>query len=226
MVAEGKRREKTHSVNEINLWRMILLLPMALLLRLWCLSLRFRVLDQAKELMQDSPNPSVFLIWHNRLFVAAEIYRRYRSGNPVYAVVSASKDGAWLSAFFLLMGIKTIRGSQNFRGTQALREIYKHLDSGKDIAITPDGSRGPIYKLKPGAVAAAKRVGSCILMTCLFEKSKQLNSWDRFYVPMPFSKVEFRAEELSYLDIKKQGSNLEAQALYVESRLKQLGNDL
>ena len=43
------------------------------------------------------------------------------------------------------MGIKTVRGSQNFRGTQALREIYQHLGLDRDIAITPDGSRGPIY---------------------------------------------------------------------------------
>ncbi|MGB0371732.1 MAG: lysophospholipid acyltransferase family protein [Opitutales bacterium] len=212
-------------MNHINKWRLLVLLPLAILVRAWCATLRFETEEEDRALMQNSPNPTVFLIWHNRLFVAAEIYRRYRKGNPVYALVSASKDGAWLSAFFHLMGIGTVRGSRNFRGTQALREMMNHVKSGKDIAITPDGSKGPMYQLKPGVLMPAKRAGGVVLMSCIFSKSRQLNSWDKFYIPRPFSKVRFLAESISYEDIKKGNSSTEAQATLLENRLLRLGQD-
>ena len=57
-------------------------LPLALLLRVWCLTLRFHASDESRQVMKDAANPTVFLLWHNRLFVAADIYRRYRTGHP------------------------------------------------------------------------------------------------------------------------------------------------
>ena len=201
------------------------LLPFAAVIRVWCATLRYEADEDSRVVIRDAPNPTVFLLWHNRLFVAADIYKRFRKGHPMHALVSASKDGAWLSAFFKWMGIETVRGSRNFRGTQALRELLKHVKSGKDIAITPDGSKGPIYKLKPGVLMPAKHAGGVVLMTAAFAKSKQLKSWDRFHIPMPFSKVVFRAEKITYADIKKAGLNAEVQAHFLESRLMSLGED-
>ena len=216
---------QTREVNHINLWRSITLLPLAALVRIWCATLRYEADEQSRAVMRDAPNPMVFLLWHNRIFVAADIYKRFRKGHPMNALVSASKDGAWLTAFFKWMGINTVRGSRNFRGTQALRELLKHVKSGKDIAITPDGSKGPIYKLKTGVLMPAKYTGGVVLMTAIFAKSKQLNSWDRFYIPMPFSKVIFKAEHVAFEDIKKAGPNSEAQAHFLESRLMSIGED-
>src|SRR5581483_5081500 len=61
-------------------------------------------------LFRSEEQPIVFLVWHNRLFVVAEIYRRFRGRRPTYGLVSASRDGAWLAAFFSLMGLKAVRG--------------------------------------------------------------------------------------------------------------------
>ena len=62
-------------------------------------------------------------------------------------------------------------------------------------------------------------------MTAVFGRSKQVNSWDKFYIPMPFSKVTFKAKYIAYEDIKKQGQSIAAQALFLEKCLLALGED-
>ncbi|MCH2155519.1 MAG: lysophospholipid acyltransferase family protein [Opitutales bacterium] len=209
-------------VHHIEWWRGLLLFPLAGLLRLWCLTLRFHLSERDRDTMLNTPGPVVFLLWHNRLFVAAEVYRRLRRGYQVSGLISASKDGAWLSAFFSLMGIGTVRGSRNYRGTQALRELAAHVKRGGDIAITPDGSRGPIYEMKPGALLPARLAGTVIIVSCRFSRYRRLSSWDRFYIPMPFSSVYLRCEYFNYAEIKKAHPTTEDQTRFFEDRLNTL----
>jgi lysophospholipid acyltransferase (LPLAT)-like uncharacterized protein len=54
--------------------------------------------------------PTAVVLWHNRLFLTPEIFRRYRSRRRIHGLVSASKDGAWLAAFYRLIGIQPVRG--------------------------------------------------------------------------------------------------------------------
>jgi lysophospholipid acyltransferase (LPLAT)-like uncharacterized protein len=139
--------------------------------------------------------PVAIVLWHNRLFLAAEIVRRYRQGRPAYALVSASQDGAWLSAFFSLAGLRTVRGSSSRLGREAATALVDVLRQGHDIGITPDGPRGPCYELKPGAVIVPRRTGApLVLVGAEFESAWRLRSWDRFYVPKPFSRVRMRCE--------------------------------
>ena len=139
--------------------------------------------------------PVAIVLWHNRLFLAAEIVRRFRGGRPAYAVVSASQDGAWLSAFFALVGLRTVRGSSSRLGREAATALVDTLRAGYDVGITPDGPRGPLYDLKPGGVIVARRTRAPILLIgCAFESAWRLRSWDRFYVPKPFSRVRMRCE--------------------------------
>jgi len=86
-------------VHEVSGWRRALLWPAGLLLRLWGRSLRFEVTPEDFARWTKRDEPIAIVLWHNRLFLAAEIVRRFRTGRPAYALVSASQDGAWLSAF-------------------------------------------------------------------------------------------------------------------------------
>lgn len=175
-----------------------LLYPIGLLFRIWTFSIRFDYKEQngSKEL-KDLEGPMILFLWHNRLFLAGEWHSRLRKGKTCFGLISASRDGAWLETFYGWAGIRAIRGSQNRRGTQALRDLIKVIKSGHDVGITPDGSRGPKYQAKQGAVALA-RIARQPLLLLSFEYSRcfKLDSWDEFIIPYPFSKVIVRTRLL------------------------------
>ena len=182
-------------VREIMGWRRALLWPFGLLLRLWGRSLRFDTTTADFAAYTKKDQPVAIVLWHNRLFLAAEIVRRYRGGRPAYALVSASQDGAWLAAFFSLVGLATVRGSSSRLGREAATALVETLRAGYDIGITPDGPRGPCYELKPGGVIVARRTRAPLLLIgAEFQSAWRLRSWDRFYLPKPFSRVRMRCE--------------------------------
>ena len=183
-------------VHAISGWRRWLLWPLGLLVRGWCFTLRIEADPDSRRLLGGMDTAAVFTLWHNRLFIAAELYRRFRRGKRLFALVSASKDGAWLAAFFEVVGLRTVRGSSSRFGREALHSLADKLHQGEDVGITPDGPRGPCYDLKGGGVILARKTGATtILMGMRFTKAWRLPSWDRFYLPYPFSLVEIRAEE-------------------------------
>lgn len=180
----------SRQVYGIEGWRRCLLYPLGLLVRLWGASLRFETTPESEKWLRHLEDPVAFVLWHNRLFLVSEIFRRYRQRRPVYGLVSASKDGAWLAAFFSLVGISSVRGSSSRLGREAVTALLDVLRAGNDIGITPDGPRGPMYDFKSGALIVSRRSRSPImLLGGAFESAWQLKSWDRFYLPKPFSKV-------------------------------------
>lgn len=182
-------------MHEISGWRRVLLSPFGLLLRLWGRSLRFETSPDDLRAYTKNDVPVAMILWHNRLFLAAEIVRRFRGGRPAYALVSASQDGAWLTAFFSLAGLGTVRGSSSRLGREAASALVETLRAGHDIGVTPDGPRGPCYDFKAGGVIVARRTHAPILLIGgEFESAWQLRSWDRFYLPKPFSRVRMRCE--------------------------------
>lgn len=121
-----------------------------------------------------------------------------RPTRPLHCLVSASKDGAWLSAFFESAGVRVVRGSSSRGGREAAGELVEVLRAGHDAGITPDGPRGPIYVCKPGAVVVARRAKvRVVALGIVYEKAWRLRSWDRFAIPRPFSTVNFRVEEIA-----------------------------
>ena len=67
------------------------------------------------------------------------------------------------------------------------------MRAGHDIGITPDGPRGPMYEVKPGALVVTRRTNSpMLLIGAEFMWAKRLRSWDRIYIPWPFSRVVMR----------------------------------
>jgi len=184
-------------VHEISGWRRAVLWPFGLLIRLWGMSLRFELTADDRRAYTKCDVPVAMILWHNRLFLAAEIVRRYRAGRIPYALVSASQDGAWLTAFFSLAGLRTVRGSSSRLGREAASALVDVLRAGHDIGITPDGPRGPCYELKPGTVIVTRRTRTPMLIIgAEFESAWRLRSWDRFYLPKPFSRVRMHCEVL------------------------------
>ncbi|MEC7274634.1 MAG: lysophospholipid acyltransferase family protein [Verrucomicrobiota bacterium] len=168
-----------------------LLLVMLSLMLLWGRTLRFHFGADLKTRFVNAPHPVVIILWHNRLFAASIFFRRYLGKRRVAALISTSQDGAWLAEIVKCLGIFPIRGSRHKRGSQALRELIAKQRQGFDVAVTPDGSRGPLYDMKPGAVKVAMNTGSpIVLLSFNYSKAWRLKSWDKFYLPYPFSRID------------------------------------
>jgi lysophospholipid acyltransferase (LPLAT)-like uncharacterized protein len=179
-------------VCEVTGWRYSLIWLGAKLLQTWCRTLRFTVPQGIVGInkIKDDPKPLLIFFWHNNLFTIVELHRRYGKNRRVGGLVSASKDGAYLAAFFRAMRIVAVRGSSSNRGAAAVRELCSALSSGMDIAITPDGPRGPRYEMKPGAAWLAKESNARLLFIRMESMNFwRLKSWDGFFIPKPFSEI-------------------------------------
>jgi lysophospholipid acyltransferase (LPLAT)-like uncharacterized protein len=183
------------SINEVRGWRWLLLWLLALLVRVWGRTLRFKMNAETRTQLNGVPEATAVVLWHNRLFLTPEIFRRHRSRRRIYGLVSASKDGAWLAAFYRLIGIYPVRGSSNNFGREAARQLIDVMREGHDVGITPDGPRGPIYSVEPGVLVVTRRNNApMLLIGAEFSRAWRLKSWDRFYLPCPFSQVILRTE--------------------------------
>lgn len=206
-------------IHEITGWRRLAIWMLASLVRVWSRTLRFECDEQSRDIISRHDRPVALVLWHNRLFVSAEYFRRYRRHRAVYALVSASKDGAWLAAFYRMIGISPVRGSSSNHGREAARTLIDVLRNDHDIGITPDGPRGPLYAVEPGVVVITRRAAApMILLGFEFARCWRLRSWDRFYVPWPFSRVILRG-----ILIEPAASRLDPAA--VQSALRSINPD-
>lgn len=163
----------------------------SLLLRLLCSTLRYRLLDEAGFLDGPYPTPVIMLIWHNRILAMPALFvRRYPDRKGLIVLTSPSRDGAYLAEFVKNFRMGAVRGSSSRRGAAALLHLTRRLEEQYDICITPDGPRGPRYRLHPGALLLAQRA-RVPLMPFLIEYSScwRLKSWDGFAIPKPLSRV-------------------------------------
>jgi hypothetical protein len=136
---------------------------------------------------------AIFAIWHNRLALCLRVYGRFvQRGHPqrrLAAMVSASRDGGLLAHTLRAFGVQPVRGSSSRRGAQALLEMTSWAEDGYDLAITPDGPRGPRYRVQKGAVDLAALSGLPLIPVSYdLAWRRQLRSWDGFLVPLPFSR--------------------------------------
>ena len=162
--------------------------PVYWLYRLWCRSLRYTEINRAAiENTTDQGRPVVLSLWHDELFPLIYLKRRLN----IIALVSQSDDGDLLSGVLERMGLETARGSSSRGGVKALLAAARRMrESGICGCVTVDGPRGPRHEVKEGAIFLAARADAPIVPIRLFmERRKVFKSWDRFQLPLPFSRV-------------------------------------
>jgi lysophospholipid acyltransferase (LPLAT)-like uncharacterized protein len=155
-------------------------------------TIRFRS-DDRPGYFRAEPPKTIFAVWHNRLALSAAMYQRhvrvFNSQRRMAAMVSASRDGGMLAQILENFGIEPVRGSSSRRGAQALIEMTSCAERGLDLAITPDGPRGPRYEVQDGVIATAQLTGLPILPVSYHLNWKiRLKSWDGFQIPLPFAR--------------------------------------
>jgi len=146
--------------------------------------------------LAESPpgQPVIFCLWHNRLAISMIVHRRFP--RKLAALVSASRDGALLAAVLGTFGVEQVRGSSSRRGPQALLELTSLAELGYDLAVTPDGPKGPRYVVQMGVIALAQVTGLPIIpVTCNTQWKICAKSWDGFQIPLPLSRCELILKE-------------------------------
>ena len=167
-------------------------LTVFLLLRMLFATLRYRWTDRSGLREGNLRRPAIYCIWHNRLALCMASYfryiRKYNQSSGLAVMASASRDGGRLIAVLDRFGVQPARGSSSRRGAQALRELTTWGRRGYDLAITPDGPRGPRYVVQDGTMSLAQITGLPVVPFSFYAKWKIcVKSWDRFQIPLPFS---------------------------------------
>ena len=136
--------------------------------------------------LEEKGEKYIFCLWHGRMLIPIFVQR----GRDIVAMVSQHVDGEIIARTVEKLGYHTIRGSSTRGGGQALREMVLAMRNGAQGAMMPDGPRGPRCDFKVGTFLLAQMTNAYLVpMTHAAEKAWVFNSWDRFTVAKPFSKV-------------------------------------
>jgi len=128
----------------------------------------------------------VLAFWHGMMIVPWYYFRN----KNISALISKSRDGDILSNLLDKWNYKVVRGSSNNGGKEAFNQMIELAASKNSLAITVDGPKGPINKMKAGAVVISQRTNTPLfLIGVSYKKYFELNSWDKFRIPKPFSEV-------------------------------------
>jgi lysophospholipid acyltransferase (LPLAT)-like uncharacterized protein len=190
----------------------------ALLLRLLHRTLRYEVVVEPGAQPAKPPGLQVWCFWHRCLIpCACYFHPEFR----VTVLVSRSFDGELIAQTIERLGFLTVRGSSSRSGGSGLLALARAVQRGHPAVFTADGPRGPVYKVKPGAVKLAQLTGYPIgIFYAHPEKAWLLRSWDRFLIPKPFSRVAISWGR--NIEVPQTGDPLvmEAKRLEVEAALE------
>ncbi|SMD01830.1 hypothetical protein SAMN02746065_12142 [Desulfocicer vacuolatum DSM 3385] len=186
--------------------------------RMYSRTFRFRVEnEQAWQRLLGQDTPILLCGWHQQFFAVIRYFKTYSKLNPAL-MTSRSKDGELISAVANKSGWHTVRGSSSRGGKQAMDAMIDHLNTHGFGAHILDGPRGPMGIIKPGVIRMVHRTGGWVVPFYIQpENAWYFNSWDRFMLPKPFSKVVLSfGEPLSFVPESDKDA-FEAQRQHLEN---------
>lgn len=167
---------------------------MAILVGGWLLSClgrtwRVRVVGREALLARSTGDARVVLtLWHGQMLPILWVHRQ-----PTGVLISEHRDGEIIARIVSRFGFFGVRGSTSRGGARALLECVQVLRQGADVAITPDGPRGPRHSFAAGALVVAFRAGATVVpIVAYVDRAWRLRSWDAFEIPKPFARVIVR----------------------------------
>ena len=154
---------------------------------------RFEIqgIKKLQELLANPNHPPVIItLWHNQFLLLAPLLKKTLASHTFTVLMSKSRDGELPAAFAQTYPqAQVIRVGHQSRH-QALLHMLQSIADGRIVILTPDGPRGPMYSVKPGTLYLAQKTGALIYpMSWQATRSMRLNTWDKFCIPLPFSKI-------------------------------------
>lgn len=158
------------------------------IIHLWCKTLRIKNLNPEMDReIKEKPGGAIYTFWHSHLFY---LFYHYRFLNKFTLMISPSQDGELLTALVKLYGYPVVRASSYKNTIPGTRELAHLLKKDAKVIIIADGSRGPRHRAQVGSVQLARMTGVPVYTLSYDAHPKhEFNSWDRFILPLPFSKV-------------------------------------
>ncbi len=197
----------------------------------FCSSKKIFVNQEILFEVAKNKTPLIIGMWHNRLMMTPFASKKIRKKYPNYKFMTlASKhgDGKFVGRVMEKFGLITIFGSSNggrkaSRGIDitSMRKIFNGLKNGDSIGITPDGPRGPNQKINGEIINIARISGAGIIAASYScSRFKQLNTWDNFKIPLPFSTLCFYFDESPiFVPKKSDEADLKKIKILLEKRL-------
>lgn len=134
----------------------------------------------------EGVGPDIYCFWHQCVLPCTVYFRRTHAT----ILISRSFDGELITRTLQLFGYRAVRGSSSRGSREGLLGLKSVIESGGTAIFTADGPRGPIYRTKMGPVKLAQLTGARIGAFHLQpEHAWVMNSWDRFFVPRPFTRI-------------------------------------
>lgn len=165
---------------------------------------------------------NIFTFWHSRLFFFAYYYAR-NAKRKVSVLVSMSRDGDYGVALAHKLKQDVVRGSTSRGGQAAIRNLAARVAAGNNITITPDGPRGPAFRVNEGVIKLAQLTGARIFPASYnATRKKILKSWDRFIVVKPFGRVHMAFAKPIEIPKKMNSEEVESYRRNLEQTLLKL----
>jgi len=171
------------------------------------------------SLIKRESKSVIHTFWHGRMLILAYTHR----WRKIHILISQHRDGEYIARIIEMLGFVSVRGSTTRGGTQAIFEMCRKATGGYDVGVTPDGPKGPGFKVHPGTIYIAQRSGLPIVpITSSAEHRWTLPTWDRFIIPRPFSKAVVMLGDPILVPTDSGAQELEAIRTDLEKRLRQL----
>jgi lysophospholipid acyltransferase (LPLAT)-like uncharacterized protein len=178
-----------------------------------------RVGEENLNPIQKNQGQVIYAFWHGRMLILSYSHRWQK----IHVLISQHRDGELIARIIQRLGFVSVRGSTTRGGTKAIFEMANKGASGYNIAITPDGPKGPKFKVQLGTVYIAQRSGMPIVPITNSAKSCWiLPSWDGFLIPKPFSRAVIIIGEPIYVPLESTSQELEGKREEVEKKLVEL----
>jgi lysophospholipid acyltransferase (LPLAT)-like uncharacterized protein len=202
-----------------------LLLPLLYgIIYLWCLTIRPRRLNREREdYVQQLPDHYILTCWHGRVFY---LYYYLRNRPDIHLLISPSADGDLLARMAELMGYSVVRGSSYKKAVSSARSLIKILRKKQRVVIIADGSRGPRCKAQPGSLLIGGITGAPVIpLICGSNRNFIFNSWDRFVLPLPFSRCTINFGDPLVIGRKESDEKILSKQNQLEKVLNQLATE-
>jgi lysophospholipid acyltransferase (LPLAT)-like uncharacterized protein len=134
----------------------------------------------------EKPGAGIYCFWHQCVLPCTVYFRK----SQAVILISRSFDGELITRILMAFGFDAVRGSSSRGGGDGLRGLKNVVENGRTAIFTADGPRGPIYQTKMGPIKLAQTTGMPVGSFHLEpERAWTINSWDRFLVPKPFTRI-------------------------------------
>jgi len=161
----------------------------AKLIRFIAFTQRSKILgESAVEECRQRGKHVILCAWHDQLLMMVTIYK----GPGAKILISRSRDGELIARTVSYFGQGAVRGSSSRGGREAFREMLKFAELDVDLAVTPDGPKGPRRQIKDGVIQMARISGRPIVpLIYVCSRGYRFRSWDRFLLPYPFARAVY-----------------------------------